>query len=134
MEYKLTHQAFYEALKQDKLLGLKCNECGAYTTPPKKVCLDCASEDIDVVELKGIGEIKSFTTIYVAPEGAKPPYSVALVELDEGPWVMGNMAGIDPDKADMDLIGRKVKIGHKIVPADKFSAGETVAITFSLMG
>ena len=134
MEYKLTHQAFYEALKQGKLLGLKCNECGAHTTPPKKVCLECASEDMNVVDLKGTGEIKTITTIYVSPEGMQPPYSIALVELDEGPWLMGNIVGIDPDKADLDLIGRRVRVDHKIVSADKFSAGDTVALTFSLTG
>ena len=133
MEYKLTYNAFKEALKQNKLLGLKCNQCGAYTAPPKKVCMECASEDMEIVELNGKGEIQTFTVINVPPEGFEAPYMVALVKLDEGPWIMGNVIGIDLDKATMDLMGRKVEMSDsKIHPGDKFSAGEKVALVFAL--
>jgi len=54
-----------------------------------------------------------------------------MAELDEGPWVMGNVVGVDPDKTTMDLIGTKVTIGHQVHPGDQFSAGEMVAMTFS---
>lgn len=132
MEYKLTYNAYKEALKEDKLLALKCNECGAYTVPPKKVCMECTSEDLEVAEISGKGRVQTFTVIRVPPEGFEAPYIVALVELDEGPWLMGNIVDLEPDKATMELIGRKVKLGHKVLPGDKFSAGEMVAVTFSL--
>ena len=132
MEYKLTHKAYTDALREDRLLGLKCNKCGGCTVPPKKVCIECTSEDVDIIELSGKGEIRTFTVIRVAPEGFEAPYLVGLVELEEGPWLMGTILGIEPDKATMDIIGKKVKLGHTIVPEDKFSAGERVAATFSL--
>lgn len=134
MEYKLTYNAFKEALKQNKLLGLKCNQCGAYTVPPKKVCMECASEDLGIVELSGKGEIQTFTVINVPPEGIEEcPYMVVLVKLDEGPWIMGNVTGIDLDKTTMDLMGQRVKMGNsKVLPGDKFSAGEKVALAFIL--
>jgi uncharacterized OB-fold protein len=56
---------------------------------------------------------------------------VAEVELDEGPWVMGNIIGVDPDKATMALMGQQVKIGYEVVPGDKFTGGEIIALTFS---
>ena len=132
MEYKLTYNMFKEALKEDRLLGLKCRGCGAYTVPPKKVCIECASEDLEVVELSGKGKIRTFTVVYVPPEGFEAPYVVGLVELDEGPWVMGNIIGIDPNEATMQLMGNRVAMGHKLLPADRFSAGEQVAMTFNL--
>lgn len=132
MEYKLTFDAFQEGLKEDKLLGLRCNKCGAYTVPPKKVCMECTSEDLDIVELGGKGEVQTFTVVRVAPEGFEPPYVVALVKLDEGPWVMGSIPELEADKATMDLVGKRVKLGHRIFPGDKFSGGEQVAIAFSL--
>jgi len=134
MEYKLTHKAYTGALRENRLLGLKCNACGGCTVPPKKVCIECASEDLDVVELSGRGEIRTFTVIRVAAEGFDAPYIVGIVELDEGPWLMGNIIGVDCDEATMDIIGRRVKLGHAVISGDKFSAGERVAATFILEG
>jgi uncharacterized OB-fold protein len=132
VEYKLTYNKYKEALLDGKFLGLKCNKCGAYTVPPKKVCMECTSEDLDIAEIRKKGEIKTFTVIKVSPEGFDAPYIVAMVELDEGPWVMGNIIDVDPYKADMELIGKKVVIGSKEVNGDKFSAGDGVALTFAL--
>jgi len=131
MEYKLTAKNFAEALKEGKLLGLKCNNCGAYTVPPKKVCMECGSEDLEISQLSGRGQIKTFTVIRVPPEGFEAPYIVGMAELDEGPWLMGNIIDVDADAATMELIGKKVSVGHKVLPGDKFSAGEMVAVTFS---
>jgi uncharacterized OB-fold protein len=135
MEYKLTSIEYYEALKQDRLLGLKCRACGAATVPPVMVCRQCDSPDLEIVELKGSGEICTFTTVFVAAEGreSEVPYTIVLVELDEGPWLMGNLDGIDPNTASMELIGKKVKMGHKVFPGDKYSAGEGVSPLFTLV-
>ena len=135
MEYKLTFKDFNEALKGNKLLGLKCKECGTITVPPKMVCRKCASPDLEVVELKGTGKIQTFTTCNVAPEGREDevPYVILLVELDEGPWIMGNLTGIDPKTTTVELIGKRVKMGgNKVFPGDKYSAGEGARPLFSL--
>jgi uncharacterized OB-fold protein len=131
MEYKLTAKMFAEALKEGKLMGLKCNKCSAYTAPPKKVCMECGSEDMEITQLSGKGQIRTFTVIRVPPEGFEAPYVVGMAELDEGPWLMGNIIDIDADAATMDIIGKKVSVGHQVLPGDKFSAGEMVAVTFS---
>jgi uncharacterized OB-fold protein len=72
------------------------------------------------------------TSIEMFAEGFESPYIVGIVKLDEGPWLMGNIIGVDCNEATMDLIGRRVKLGHAVIPGDKFSAGERVAATFSL--
>ncbi len=59
MEYKLTCKEYSESLKKDVLLGLKCNECGAINVPPKMVCGQCTSTDMEVVALSGRGSIQS---------------------------------------------------------------------------
>ena len=134
MECKLTFKDYNEALKKNKLLGLKCHSCGAITVPPKMVCRQCASPDMDITELNGKGKIETFTTVNVAPEGREDecPYIIVLAELDEGPWIMGNLTGIDPNKATMELIGKRVKMGHKVFSGDKYSAGEAARPLFSL--
>jgi hypothetical protein len=133
VEYKLTFKEYNEALKKDKLLGLKCKECGKINVPPKMVCGQCTSLDMEVVELSGKGNIQTFTTVFVAPEGreAEAPYTIVMVELDEGPWIAGNLIDIDPSKVTMELIGKRVKLGHKVFPGDKYSAGDMARPLFS---
>ena len=134
MEHKLNFKQYNEALKQNKLLGLKCKQCGTITIPPKIVCENCASADLDIMELSGKGKIQTFTTVFVPPEGRETecPYVIVLVELDEGPWIMGNLTGIDPNKVTMDIMGEKVKMGHAVFPGDKYSAGDEARPLFSL--
>ena len=134
MEHKLIFKDYNEALKENKLLGLKCQACGAITVPPKMVCRQCASPDMEIIKLKGVGKIRTFTTVNVASEGREDevPYTIVMVELDDGPWIMGNLEGIDPAQASMEFIGKKVTMGHKIFPGDKYSAGEGARPLFSL--
>ncbi len=136
MEHKLTFKDYNEALKENKLLGLKCKECGTITVPPKMVCRKCASPNMEIIELKGRGKIQTFAPVFVAAEGREDevPYIIVLVELDEGPWLMGNLTGVDPKEATMELIGKRVKMGHKVFPGDKYSAGGSASPLFSLEG
>jgi len=135
MEYKLTFNKYSEALAQDKLLGLKCKECNRVTVPPTMVCRECGSLDMDIVEVKGAGKIKTFTANFVPAEGREDesPYITAIVELDDGPWIMGNLTGVKPEEAGFDLVGKRVTMGHnKVFTGDKYSAGEGARPLFSL--
>jgi len=136
MENKLIFKDYDEALRQNRLLGLKCRACGAITVPPKITCRQCAGSELEVVELKGSGKIRTFTTVNVAPEGREDeaPYTIVMVELDEGPWLMGNLEGIDPSNVSMELIGKKVAMGNKSYGGDKYSAGESARPVFRLVG
>jgi uncharacterized OB-fold protein len=134
MEQKLYFKDYNEALKQNKLLGLKCRACGSLTVPPKMACRQCTSPDMEVVEVKTAGKIRTFTSVFVGAEGreSEVPYIIVLVELEEGPWLMGNLEGIDPKTATMELIGKKVKMGCKVFAGDKYSAGEAARPVFTL--
>ncbi|MBN1225696.1 MAG: Zn-ribbon domain-containing OB-fold protein [Deltaproteobacteria bacterium] len=133
MDYKLTFKDYSKALTKGRLLGLKCKTCGNITTPPKMSCQECGGTDLEVVEVKKKGKIVTFTNVSVAPEGRQNevPYIIALVRLDEGPWIMGNLIDIDPATANMGLIGRDVSVGFKIFPGDKFSPGDQARPVFS---
>jgi len=133
VEYKLTFKEYNEALKENKLLGLKCKNCSAISVPPKMVCIECNSPDMEIVELGGKGKIQTFTVVNVAAEGRESecPYIIVMVEVDEGPWIMGNLADVDPSGVTMDIIGKRVRMGHKVFPGDKYSAGESARPLFS---
>ena len=134
MDYKLTFKEYSQALKENRLLGLKCRQCPTITVPPRMVCRKCASPELEIVGLSGQGTIETFTTAFVAAEGREDeaPYTIVMVALDEGPWLMGNLIGIDPEKVGMEIMGRRVKLGHRVFTGDKYSAGEAARPIFSL--
>ena len=131
--YKLTHIQYFEALKENILKGLKCLDCGTITVPPKATCDECSSTNQEVTQLSGEGTIRTFTVIRVAPEGFKAPYVVVLTQLREGPWLTGLLNSLEPESATMELIGKKVKLGHQVVQHMKHTAGEGVVPLFSLV-
>lgn len=135
MEYKLTFKDYSKALTKGKLLGLKCKSCSNITIPPKMTCQECGGTDLDIVELNKRGKIVTFTLVQVAPEGRQNevPYIIALVKLEEGPWIMGNLIDIDPGTATMDLIDRDVKVGFRVFPGDKYSPGDQPRPVFSFV-
>ena len=45
---------------------------------------------------------------------------------------MGNLVGINPDDADISLIGKRVKLGSQIVKGDIYSTDDSRALTFTL--
>ena len=132
MEYTLTFEKYQQALGQDKFIGVRCKGCQTLAFPPLGVCLDCGGTDLEPIEITGKGAIRTFTVIRVAPEGRRPPYVVAMVELEQGPWVIGNLVDIDPGDANISLIGRKVTLGTQVVEGDTYSLGDSQVITFTL--
>jgi uncharacterized OB-fold protein len=133
MEYKLDFKTYSDALRKNKLMGLHCKTCGTITCPPKMTCQECGGHDLEIVQLKGMGKIVTFTQTFVAPQGreCEAPYIVVLVELEEGPWIAGNLIDVAPDKVGMELIGKKVALGHKVYPGDSYSAGPAARPLFS---
>jgi uncharacterized OB-fold protein len=133
MTQKLTFAQFQSDLENGNFSGLKCSACQSVTFPPQAVCRSCGGSDLDVTPLKGHGTLRTFTVIRVAPQGMTPPYVVAMAELDEGPYVLGNVVGINPLEAHMGLIGKRIKLGSQIVPGDMFNPGDSRVVTFSLI-
>jgi hypothetical protein len=40
-----------------------------------------------------------------------------MAEMDEGPWILGNLNGVDPTAATLDLIGKRVKMENTSMDA-----------------
>jgi uncharacterized protein len=121
MASKITVKEYLTALAQNKLLGLKCQDCGFVTTPPRLACRKCGGQKNEIVELSGKGKIVTFTAVHIAAEKqrGKTPFLVIMVELDEGPWIMGNISGVDSAAPTLDLIGKRVVMQNPPFPADQ---------------
>ena len=91
---------FWDAAKHHKLLIQSCPDCGAQQSFPQSYCRNCLSEKITWSEASGRGKVYSYTVIHRPPSmkfQADVPYTVAIVELDEGVRMMSNIIGIDPE-------------------------------------
>ena len=131
--YPLPYTVFLERMKTGDLPGLKCLDCSGYIIPPNAVCPECGSSKLAHHSFSKKGVLRTFTIVRVGPAGFQVPYIVGLAELSEGPWVMGNVVDIDPAAAEMDLIGKEVSIGYRLI-ANETGEGpdEGVAFTFAI--
>jgi len=118
MDSEISIKEYLTALAGNRLLGLKCSECGFITAPPRLACRKCGGLILEAVELTGKGKIVTFTVVHLPPESRRgqPPYLVVMVELDEGPWIMGNLSGQEPAKATLELIGKRVTTKNQPLP------------------
>ena len=97
-----------------RLKGSVCKQCGYYSFPPRQICPKCKSHDYEHHYFKGAGTIYSFTTIYQAQETFSKmiPYTIAIVELEEGPRVTAQITDADQKKIyigmPVEMVIRKI--------------------------
>jgi hypothetical protein len=111
-------------LNEDKFMGSKCKKCGALYFPPRPICPQCYSTDMEWAEFSGRGKLAGYTFITVGPafmaeEGfdRNHPYCLGVMELEEGEGLraVGRLEGVkidtaNPPKIEMPL---KVKFLHR---------------------
>jgi uncharacterized protein len=86
---------FWSAAAQGRLLIQRCPDCGHRQHYPRALCTSCGATP-EWAEASGRGSVHTFTVI--RQNGAKGfsddvPYVVAILELEEGPRMMGNVTG-----------------------------------------
>lgn len=89
---ELTFHDWQEYLRQGRILGHECDDCGRTTSFPRGACDHCGSRGLTVTELATTGEVYSETQVHVAPEGIDGGYRLALVDLDRA-RVLGRVDG-----------------------------------------
>jgi len=79
-------QDFAVHLKDGRLMGSVCKECGQRSFPPRADCSECMSGEFEFREWNGKGTIHTFTRIEAAPTGFEDdvPFTVAVVDLEDG--------------------------------------------------
>ncbi len=118
MEKRPFNDISYEQfLKEDRLMGSKCQKCGALSVPPRSICAKCYGSQLEWVEMKGKGKLVAFTCIAIGPpfmikEGynREHPYVSGVVELDEGVRVVARIEGTDGTKPESIKIGTRLRV------------------------
>lgn len=92
-------QPFWDGCADGRLLVPECAACGARRWPPGPMCPVCQSTETHWLEASRRGTLYSWI-VAVHPTDQvladQVPYTVALVELDEGVRVIGNVLDVDP--------------------------------------
>ena len=96
---------FWAGTRAGELRIQRCGECGALRHPPGPACLSCgALRNQGYQVVAGTGTVYSYVVHRHPPvPGKQLPVIVALVELTEGPRVMAELAGIDPDSVQIGM-------------------------------
>ena len=104
-----TVKAFHDFLKENRIMGSRCRDCGVIQLPPRPICPHCGGRDLDWVELKGAGVVQAYTVITVPLTRMieRCPYAVGVVKLEGGPSVSGQILGVT--EGDEISVGSRVK-------------------------
>jgi uncharacterized protein len=106
------------------LEGHKCGNCGATFLGRRSVCSKCGARDqISAVKLPTSGKLYAYSIVHRSFPGIEVPYVSAIVDLDDGTTIKGNLIDVEPDpeKIDFDMpvnvvfrdaLGRKDREGN----------------------
>ena len=101
---------FVEYLKNEKVMGTRCNDCGLVFFPPRTDCHQCLTSNTEWFEIKGTGKLVTYSQLQFAPIGFQEdvPYSIAL--LDYGEYkVFGRIAA--------EISADEIKVGMEMTTA-----------------
>ena len=89
---------FWDACREERLLVQRCQDCQTYVFIPQPCCGNCLSENLEWVESSGRGTLYSFTTVHRPQQPSfEVPYTVVVVELEEGYHMLSNLVGVEPE-------------------------------------
>jgi uncharacterized OB-fold protein len=95
---------FYGYLARGELRLQRCASCGGWRHPPRHRCAACGSVEASWEPARGRGRLFSWTVTHRPVDPAfEPPYVIAVLELEEGPRLVGNVRGLEPADLALDL-------------------------------
>ncbi len=98
------NMGFWEGIKRHELVFQRCQECGTWLHPPRPVCPKCRSLEKEWAHSTGKGTVYSWVTYLESPHPSfKAPYSVVLVEMEEGVRLVSNMVDIRPQEISIGM-------------------------------
>lgn len=112
-----TISSFEKFLKAKKLMASRCKKCNALWLPPRPICIECYSNELEWVELNGKGKLVAFTVISFgtmaminAGYSRNNPYCTGIVELEEGPRISAQILDVDVTHPENIKIGTPLTV------------------------
>ncbi len=116
--YDWESRAYWEGAGRGELVLQRCQDCGVVQHRPRGLCVSCLSDDIEHFVASGRGEVYSYSVVrqnQMPGFAAAVPYVVSYVQLEEGPQLLTNVVGCDPDAVS---IGMAVKVEFVPTPSE----------------
>jgi uncharacterized protein len=98
------------------LAGAKCTKCGEVAVGTREVCGRCGARGaMEQIKLGTTGTLYNFTVVHRNFPGVPVPFVSAIVDVDGGGTLKGNLMGVEPDPAKI-AFDMAVNIVIKPVP------------------
>ena len=97
---------YWQYCRNHELRMQQCTHCGYIRFPVGIVCPQCGSMDAAWQRLSGHGRVYSYVIYRQAYHPAYKddiPYTVAVIQLDEGPRMEGNLTGCKGEDIRIDM-------------------------------
>jgi uncharacterized protein len=96
---------FWQGTRASELRLQRCDACAHVYFPPRPFCPKCAGRAVSWFAASGQGSLYSYVIHHRPVPGFTPPYSIAVVELDEGPRMMTNIVDCPqtPEALQLDM-------------------------------
>lgn len=110
-------QHFWDGLQDGELRLQRCAACAHVYYPPRPFCPDCSSREVEVFNASGKGKLASYVINHRPHPAWDAPYSIAIVELEEGPRMATNIVNC-PQTPEALAIDMPVEIVFEAVSDD----------------
>jgi uncharacterized OB-fold protein len=99
-------EPYWEAARAGQLAVQRCEQCGNRPFPPRANCPSCGASSLSWSPVSGRATVYSYTVALRPPHPAfadQLPLVVAIVQLEEGPRMVTNIVGCDPDDVEVGM-------------------------------
>ena len=97
---------FFAYCAAGELRFQRCRACATWRHPPRVRCAQCGSDAVEWALASGRGQVYSWTITHrpIDPGFADElPYAVLVVEMEEGPRLVGNLRDLAPAELTLGL-------------------------------
>ena len=97
---------FWDGTRRHQLLLQRCRNCAKFRWTPQYLCPHCLSEAYEWEGTSGKGRLYSYTIIHRPPDPevfSELPFILAVVKLDEGPYMLTNIMGSAPEDLKVEM-------------------------------
>jgi uncharacterized OB-fold protein len=116
------------------LEGHVCKKCDAVFLGERDTCSKCGTRgELEARRLSNRGQLYVYSIVYRSFPGVDVPYVSAVVDLDGGGTVKGNLIDVEPDPEKIEM-GMPVEVVYKTAPRKDKEGNEYLTYYFRPCG
>jgi hypothetical protein len=112
------------------LEGRRCRECAAVYLGERETCSKCGARGrLESVQLSNRGTLYVYSIVHRSFPGVEVPYVSAVVDLEGGGTVKGNLIHVEPDPEKIRM-GMPVEVIYRTAPRKDAEGNEYLTYYF----